>query len=93
MNGHGALNTSASAKGQRGIYGQGQWKGNIIFEYMQRQKQRLNTYNNIVYESINHTSITATSKLFNIADYYCKSRCRILNKKCTHFAKIQSVNL
>lgn len=36
MNGHGALNTSASAKGQRGIYGQGQWKGNIIFENMQR---------------------------------------------------------
>lgn len=63
MNGHGALNTSASANGQRGIYGQGQWKGNIIFENMQRQKHRLNVYNNIVYASINHTSLTCHFKI------------------------------
>lgn len=30
MKGHGALKTSARARGQRGMYGQGQWKGNII---------------------------------------------------------------
>lgn len=30
MNGHGALRTSARANGQRGTYGQGQWKGKII---------------------------------------------------------------
>ena len=70
MNGHGALNTSASAKGQRGIYGQGQWKGNIIFENTQRQKHRLNMYNNTFYASINHPSLTATPKLFNMADNY-----------------------
>lgn len=31
MNGQGALNTSAKARGHRGIYGHGQWNGKIIW--------------------------------------------------------------